>query len=371
VDDPSPPAPSGDEPARRAGVRRRTYLIAAGVIAVLAVVSTVVAVQLNPSSISGRVDTAHLSDLGAAPPLRAEGWINSRPLGPEALAGKVVLYDFWTYSCINCVRTFPYLRSWQDRYRRDGLVVVGVHSPEFEFEKVHRNVARAVREKDVTWPVALDDGMAIWRSFENRYWPADYVADRSGHLRYTHFGEGDYTNTENVLRRLLGVAKSAPRAQRQGKAETASPQRINPETYLDVRHRQVQIAPGPHTYPAVGNLEAPFAALVGSWVGFNDKVTANAAGSAIRLGVHARSVNLVLGTATGQPLTAVVTLDGQPVPEQARGASLRVDAGTRSTVVDVSAPDMYRLVLAPAVQDHQLAVTADQPGLEAYAFTFG
>ena len=149
---------------------------------------------------------------GPAPALEAKGWINSPPLTPSALTGKVVLYDIWTYSCINCVRTFPYVRAWYDRYRADGLVVVGVHSPEFDFEKVHGNVEDAVKRLNVTWPVALDDDLTIWNAFDNQYWPADYVADRTGELRYSHFGEGDYTNTENVLRTLLGVAPSSPRA---------------------------------------------------------------------------------------------------------------------------------------------------------------
>src|SRR4029077_19219991 len=181
-------------------------------IGVVALASVLVAAGSKPSSISGPVDTSHLPDNGPAPALKAKGWINSAPLTPANLTGKVVLYDFWTYSCINCVRTFPYARAFYDRYRADGLVVIGVHSPECDFEKVHTNVEAAVKRLDVTWPVALDDDMTIWNAFKNQYWPADYVADRTGHLRYTHFGEGDYSNTENVLRTLLGVPASSPRA---------------------------------------------------------------------------------------------------------------------------------------------------------------
>jgi thiol-disulfide isomerase/thioredoxin len=350
--------------------RRRTYLIAAAVIAVVAVVSVAVAASSSPSSISGNVDTSHLPSDGPAPALTADGWVNSPPLGAGALKGKVVLYDFWTYSCINCVRTFPYVRSWYDRYRRDGLVVVGVHSPEFDFEKVRANVVGATKRLKVTWPVALDPDMTIWNSFHNQYWPADYVADRQGQLRYSHFGEGDYRNTENVLRKLLGVKASAPRADRNAPAETASGQQVNPETYLGVEHGQIGTQSGLHTYPHTGTETPPNVALQGAWRGADENITSAASGAEIIAGVHAQSVNLVLASASGKPIDAIVMLNGKPVPPKERGASIHVDADGQ-TVVTVTAPDMYRLVLAPGVVDHELVVEAKEPGLEAYSFTFG
>ena len=276
--------------------RRGLYLIAAGAIGVVALASVLVAAGTNSSSISGPVDTSNLPDKGPAPALEAKGWINSPPLTPSALTGKVVLYDIWTYSCINCVRTFPYVRAWYDRYRADGLVVVGVHSPEFDFERVHGNVQDAVKRLQVTWPVALDDDLTIWNEFDNHYWPADYVADRTGEIRYSHFGEGDYTNTENVLRKLLGVAPSSPRAAPGTKPETASGKPVNPETYLGVDHGPIAQS-GVHNYPAAGILTPPTAALEGSWDGTREKVTSTAAGSAITVGLHAQSANLVLATA--------------------------------------------------------------------------
>ena len=350
--------------------RRGVYLIIAAVVALVAVVSVLVASSSNPSAISGPVDTSNLPNNGPAPALAAKGWINSGPLTSADLKGKVVLYDIWTYSCINCVRTLPYVRAWYDRYRADGLVVIGVHSPEFDFEKVHSNVEKAVKHLDVTWPVALDDDMTIWNAFHNQYWPADYVADRDGNLRYSHFGEGDYDNTENVLRSLLGVAASSPRADKNVKAETASGQEVNPETYLDVEHGQINAQLGEHVYPASGSLAPGDAAIEGPWTGENEKVTSAAAGATIALGVHAESVNLVLATATGKPMDAAVTVDGRPVPVDIRGASVHLDTRGQ-TVVTVTAPDMYRLILAPGVQDHQLRVIAEEPGLEAYDFTFG
>ena len=176
-----------------------------------------------------------------------------------------MLYDIWTYSCINCQRTFPYIRSWFDRYTANGLVVVGVHSPEFDFEKVHKNVEAAVKHDDVTWPVALDDDMTIWNSFQNNVWPADYVADRNGHIRFKGLGEGGYANLENVIRKLLGVAPSAPRAQVSvTKADATSRENSNPETYLGLQYQNpnvplIRIQPGAHDYPvpAVGSVAAP------------------------------------------------------------------------------------------------------------------
>jgi thiol-disulfide isomerase/thioredoxin len=371
VTDPSTPeaAPLHDVANKRPR-SRRVYLILALVVAVVAVASVLIASGSNPASIAGPVDTSHLPDKGLAPPLDATGWINTPPLTAADLRGKVVLYDIWTYSCINCIRTFPYVRSWYDRYRADGLVVVGVHSPEFDFEKVPANVADAAKHLDVTWPVALDADMKIWNEFENMYWPADYVADRSGHLRYSHFGEGDYENTENVLRALLGVPASAPRAQLNGKTETVAGSAINPETYLGVERAQIGTQSGLEVYPAAGKLTPPNAALEGPWNGAQEKVTSAAPGATIAVGIVAKSVNLVLAPADGKPTDAIVTIDGGPVPPNLRGADVHVDANGR-TVVTVAQPDMYRLVQGPAVEQHQLRVVAERPGLEAYALTFG
>ncbi|MCU1360247.1 MAG: alkyl hydroperoxide reductase/Thiol specific antioxidant/Mal allergen, partial [Ilumatobacteraceae bacterium] len=187
----------------------KRYLFAALALVFLAAGAVVFASRANPSSLGGADATG---DGSTAPALEAKGWINSAPLTQADLAGKVVVYDFWTYSCVNCVRTIPYVRSWYDRYKDDGLVIIGVHSPEFDFEKNHDNVAKAVTKLGVDYPVALDDDMAIWHEFANQYWPADYIFDRSGHEADTHFGEGGYDDTENLLRKLLGVAASSPRA---------------------------------------------------------------------------------------------------------------------------------------------------------------
>ncbi|HEY1737324.1 MAG TPA: redoxin domain-containing protein [Acidimicrobiia bacterium] len=359
-----------ERPAPRTGTgRRRRYLLAAGALVVVALISVLVAARSDPSSIAGHVDTKNLPNKGPAPALQAKGWINSPPLTPAALKGKVVLYDFWTYSCINCVRTIPYVRSWYDRYKADGLVVIGIHSPEFDFEKVHKNVQAAVEKDDIPYPVALDDNMTIWNAFQNQYWPADYVADRNGNLRYTHFGEGDYSDTENVLRTLLGVPTTAARASTVH-PEAESDAQTNPETYLDVEHGQIGVQAGVHSYTAPANVPPPNVALGGSWNGEDEKLVTAAPNATLVLGAQAESVNIVLGTSTGRPIDVVVALDGRPVPANLRGADVHADANGQ-THITVTMPGMYRVVLAPGVQDHQLTFVAQSAGLEAYDLTFG
>ena len=351
-----------------------------------------VGARTDPAKVSGTVDTSHLKVGPAAPALDAKGWINSPPLTKGDLTGKVVLYDFWTYSCINCRRTFPYIRAWFDRYRPDGLVVIGVHSPEFDFEKVHKNVESAVKRDDVTWPVALDDDMKIWDTFQNQYWPADYITDRRGRIRYTHFGEGDYTNTENVIRKLLGVAPTSARAGKVTGSEVASKLTTNPETYLGLQYQNpsqplIAIQAGTHDYlsPVPGSIAPPqltpdgeivlvpgkqTGALIGQWTADAEAVTADASAATILLAVHAHEVNLVMATKSGKPIDAVIQLDGRPVPEADRGSSVHVDGNGR-TVVTVNAPDMYNLLSSATVGDHVISISAGAPGLAAYDFTFG
>ena len=226
--EPNPQAPT-TEPARP------LYLWAAVVLVVASLAAIWIAAQADPSDTIGAVDVQDLPVGPPAPELHAKGWLNSPPLSGRELSGKVVVYDFWTYSCVNCVRTLPWLRAWHERYRDDGLVIVGVHSPEFDFEKDHGNVERAVERLDVTWPVALDDDMAIWADFQNRYWPAKWIADREGRIRYFHAGEGRYAETERVIRALLGVSSSAPLARdpkQPGPPPDHVAQAITQETYL-------------------------------------------------------------------------------------------------------------------------------------------
>jgi thiol-disulfide isomerase/thioredoxin len=368
------PTPGSSAP--RAGwSSRRWYAVAGVALALAAVIGVVVASQSSPSSVTGAVDLSHLPVGGAAPELRdATAWLNGPPLTNADLHGKVVLYDFWTYSCINCVRTIPHLRAWYDRYRSDGLVVVGVHSPEFDFEKDPGNVSAAVRNLRVDYPVALDDNMDIWNAFGNQYWPEQYVADRQGHVRFQHVGEGGDTDIENVLRKLLGVPASAARAGKAGTAGFGQPpsssDNVTQESYLGLDKGVANAQAGTVTYPNVGELSNGDVRLVGPWTASAEQVQAAGPGAAIVLGERARSVNLVMATATGGPVNVVVALDGKPLPPAYRTSETQVDAHGQ-TFITVSASDLYRLVLGPRVEGHTVRLTAQAPGVQAFAFTFG
>ncbi len=346
---------AGNGPPGSQGSGRWKYAVVALALVVFATAAVVFASGSDPSSVTGKVDTADLPVGPPAPGLdSAKGWVNSEPLRAGDLADKVVLYDFWTYSCVNCVRTLPHLRALYERYAPDGLVVVGIHSPEFEFEKDHGNVADAVSRLKVDYPVALDDDMDIWSVFGTQYWPQKFIADRKGRLRYGHIGEGGYDETEAVVRTLLGIPKSAPHAGEDRAAEPEQTQRISPETYLGQER---------------GSGEAQ---LRGAWTTQPQYVRADAAGAAIDLQYFAREVNLVLapGERGAPALDVTVQLDGAPLPPEYRTTDTMVGADG-STFVRVRTSDLYRLVLAPAIETHTVTLTARSPDLRAFAFTFG
>jgi thiol-disulfide isomerase/thioredoxin len=339
-----------------ASTRSRLLLAASAAVVVLAV-GLIVAYRPGSSSRLA-ASGGGLENDGPAPALVAKGWLNSPPLAAAALKGKVVLYDIWTYSCVNCVRTIPYVRAWYERYRSDGLVVIGVHSPEFDFEKVHSNVAAAIQRLGVTWPVALDDNMTIWNAFNNQYWPAKYLADRQGQIRYTHFGEGDYGKTEDAIRTLLGLPASAPRA-------------APPPASPDVRAQKASAAITGETY--LGTERGTGAAtLSGGWRSDPERIQALVAGASIELPYQAREVNLVMATTggTAAPIDVLVAVDGRPLSPAYRTSQTRVDAAGR-TYVRVAAADLYRLVFGPGIEQHTVRLTAEAPGLQAFAFTFG
>jgi thiol-disulfide isomerase/thioredoxin len=364
--DSEPGQPEAPRPARRG------YLWAAIGLVVLSVGAIWIASQADPSETIAAVDVSKLAVGPPAPELHAKGWLNSAPLPAKELAGKVVVYDFWTYSCVNCVRTLPYVRSWYDRYQKDGLVVVGVHSPEFDFEKDHGNVEAAVARLKVTWPVALDDDMAIWGDFNNRYWPAKWITDRHGRIRYFHPGEGSYGETEDVIRSLLGVSPSSPKAadpKEPAPAPDAVAQTITQETYLGTERGSVA-RPGQAAYtPGQAQLHQP--ALAGTWDADPQRIRSVSSDASLSLRYLAKEANLVMaGAVPGAPVDVTIELDGKPVPESHRTADTKVDADGR-TYLHVQASDLYRLVLGPRVEQHTVRLTPRTPGLEAFAFTFG
>lgn len=358
-------------------MNRRLYLIAAVSLVVIAGVALVVASGTNPSDLSGEKVVTSADQLPilakAVPSLDAgKGWLNSPPLSDADLAGKVVLYDFWTYSCVNCVRTLPHLEAWYDRYKDDGLVIVGVHSPEFEFEKVHDNIAAASKKLHVQYPVVFDDDMAIWSSFNNQYWPAKYLADRQGQLRYVHYGEGAYAEAESAIRALLGVAKDSPKASLDAPDDETSTSHQTPETYLGSARGRIAspqgLDNGTRTFTAPDELGNDQVALTGSWLVTPEYVQATGDTQQIVLRYQGGEVNLVMDL-VHDPIDLLVELDGDPVPSSVRGPSVEEVDGR--TITHVTAADLYGLIAHGPAGDHVLTLTPLGAGLQAYAFTFG
>lgn len=313
-----------------------------------------------------------LPRLGLAPDFTStQSWFNTEDgeaLRMEELRGEVVLIDFWTYTCINCIRTFPHLKAWDAEYRDDGLVIVGVHAPEFPFERDAGNVADAIAEHGIRYPVVQDNDFGTWTAYGNQYWPAKYLIDANGQVRYVHFGEGEYETTERAIRTLLrergdedlGLGARA-------KAETANPGTRTPETYLGSARAQGwidgPIRSGTTDFGgAPGALDPGEFAYSGTWHITADGATAARAGG-IDADFQAEKVFLVLGSRAG-PKTVRVSLDGEPVPPRFAGEDVRRGAAT------VDEQRLYRLIDLPEAGRHRLQLRF-APGIEGYAFTFG
>ena len=293
---------------------------------------------------------------------RAPVWLNSEPLTAEALRDRVVLVDFWTYSCVNWLRTLPYVRAWHERYRDRGLVVVGVHAPEFGFEHDLGNVRRAIRELDVPYPIVIDNDFGIWRSFANRYWPALYLVDRDGRVGFRHFGEGAYEETERAIQELMGVDGEPVAVDAGGLAAPADWETLqSPETYLGRARGERRSDARPR------GLALNRWALAGDWSVGEEAGLLEAAPGSIAYRFAARDLNLVLAPpASGAPARFAVRLDGRS-PGDDHG--LDADA---SGAGSVSEPRMYQLVrLRRAGAEAAFEITFYDPGVRAYVFTFG
>jgi thiol-disulfide isomerase/thioredoxin len=295
-------------------------------------------------------------------------WFNSPPLHEAALRGRVVLIDFWTFSCVNCTRTIPHLRALADRYRGRGLVVVGVHSPEFDFEKDPANVAAAIRRLGVTWPVALDNDMETWNAFSNEYWPAEYLVDRQGRIADVHPGEGGDAQTERAVLDLLGGgATAAPATVASGPApgEGTTPELYAGSARGTLGSGEAYGAAGRRVdYPdrgAPGDRDA--ITVAGGWVDHVEYLESATAGH-VRLRFHARDLYVVAGAAGGAPLAVSVLLDGAPVPVAMRGADLG-GAG-----LAVGGPDLRQVLTEAGAGDHVIDLSVPA-GLRLYTFTFG
>ncbi len=340
-------------------------------VGALATTSAATAVRDSRAKAAGSEGkSSGLPVLGRAPEfVDNQQWFNTpgdKPLTLRSLRGRVVLVDFWTYSCINCLRTLPYLTAWDRTYRKDGLTIVGVHSPEFPFEKEASNVEEAIERNGIHYPVVQDNDLATWTAYANQYWPAEYFIDSRGRVRFTHFGEGEYGEKEKIIRELLAEA-GRPVAKHDSGAHGIEASRgvTTPETYLGAaraeRFTNPMLAPGTHDFakgPSPGPNEFAYS---GKWRVTLDSATAK--GGSLQLNFGARRVYLVLGS-PGKPRKVKVLLDGKPIPASFAGSDVHDGA------VEVDSQRLYNLVDMVAVGHHVLTLEPEA-GVTGYAFTFG
>jgi cytochrome c biogenesis protein CcdA/thiol-disulfide isomerase/thioredoxin len=352
---------------------------ALGIIVILSVgyivfSTTTLASSATPVA-SAKSDRPSLSLInGLAAPYSApafagiDAWINSPPLMMSDLVGKVVLVDFWTYSCINCIRTLPYIKDWYQKYHDQGLVIVGVHTPEFEFEKNLENVKNAVTKNGILYPVALDNQFATWRNFNNQYWPAHYLIDKNNRVVYTHFGEGEYDVTENNIRYLLGLTGPATNVVSNQNTFTVAQ---TPETYLGYMRGADNANLDVISKDAAANYHYPDQLFDNKWAlnsGWNvgaEKIIATQSNAGIKINFRATKVFAVMGVANrGDVVNVKILLNGQPVAAE-KGSDVV------NGQVTVNANQLYSIIQLPDAMRGTLELIADKPGLEIYTFTFG
>ena len=335
---------------------------------------------------------AHLPVEGNLPSLDgANEWLNSSPLTPAGLRGKVVLVNFWTYTCINWLRTFPYVRAWAEKYQEHGLVLIGVHTPEFTIERNVDNVRQALKDRRIDYPVAIDNDYAIWSAFNNHYWPALYFVDAQGQIRHHQWGEGDYERSEMVIQSLLSKAgmgvinheliavTGGAQVHTQGAEAAADWNSLrSPETYVGYERAEnfaSADAPSPgravinqaHDYPAPPQLSLNEWSLAGNWTVGKQAVVLNKANGRIAYCFHARDLHLVMGPVVkGASVRFRVSIDGQP-PDAAHGSDVdNQDYGTATE------QRLYQLIRQPKpIVDRQFEIEFLDPGAEVFAFTFG
>jgi len=303
-------------------------------------------------------------------------WLNDDPGAQADLRGKVVLIDFWTYSCINCIRTLPYITSWDKKYRDEGLVVVGVHTPEFAFEKRQDNVEKAIARYGIEYPVGLDNTYTTWKNYSNRYWPAKYLFDGKGRLRFTHFGEGDYQETEAAIRSLLQELGEVTTDDYSSFESDVQHRRIGSvETYIGYARQSLlgspeRVAPDAvREYTRVANPVSNKFYLDGSWKVSADEATLVSDTGQIVYRYTASDVHLVMGPSAGT-VRAEIRMDGEPVPESFRSADIFEEGGR--TYIDIDEERLYTLIDGPGEYgEHLLEILYESPGVQVYAFTFG
>ncbi len=350
----------------------RIVFIAIALIIVVAALSTFIFNQ----SLTSNVSISGLQNYGPAPNIRGiSAWINSQPLNISSLRGKVVLVDFWTYSCINCIRSIPHLNAWYSAYGNNGLVIIGVHTPEFQFEHNYSNVYAAVQEFGIKYPVALDNNYSTWDAYGNEYWPADYIIDKNGDIRYESFGEGNYNQTESVIRALLinagypiqsnftdvplGVNFSGIRSPEiylgyaKAREPIGSPQGFLPNQTVD--------------YPQQNITQVNTVYFSGKWYNAPDGMVA-VNDSKIFLIYSAEKVNVVAGLYGTNKSVISIMLDGKNLAQAYLGSDARLNGNVAT--VNVTGSRLYNLVSAPAYGAHEIEISAS-PGFKIYTFTFG
>ena len=295
---------------------------------------------------------AELKNYGPAPELVGiNKWLNSNPLTLKDLRGKVILVDFWTYSCINCIRTLPYVTGWYEKYKDQGLVIIGVHTPEFEFEKVTENVKTAIKRHNITYPIAQDNNFITWNAYSNRYWPAEYLIDKEGNIRYTHFGEGNYDITENTIRKLLGIAQPAD-TKNPISGEVKSPEMYFGTNRLEYLSPDQSASLQPTHYSLPTNLKLNTFALEGTWKFTPEMAQLTGPGGKIVLRFSAGKVHMV--TESGKLTTVKIWVDGKPQADVIVGMS-----------------DLYTLFDSDDYQEHTIEIQIPAAGFNAFTFTFG
>lgn len=300
----------------------------------------------------------------------ADAWINSSVVNVKDLRHKVILVDFWTYSCVNCVRTIPYLNKWYDQYHDQGLEIIGVHTPEFAFEQKLMNVMHAVEVNNIKYPVALDNQFITWKNYHNQYWPAHYLIDKSGNVVYVHFGEGEYDVMEKNIRYLLGLDEKQNIALPEKPKASHSSSNLTPETYLgsgrmihfDSRESIVEGHEKSYSYPH--HLKVNHWALKGKWLFNAEETTAKSAGASLKLHFHAQKVFLVMGTESGAPIKVSLKLNGHSMLKNG-------GPGVKDGTLLVEQHTLYEIVSLPKTETREVEIIAQDPGLQIYAFTFG
>ena len=292
-------------------------------------------------------------DYGPAPEITGiTNWINSQPLTIASLKGKVVLVDFWTFSCINCIRTLPYVTKWYDTYKNQGLVVLGIHTPEFDFEKDNNNVADAVKRFGINYPVAQDNNYGTWNAFDNQYWPAEYLIDQKGDIVYEHFGEGNYQTTEDAVRSLIGLSAPAAMAPEADLSQVDSPEMYFEPSRLKYLDTTQTPSEDEVNYTLPNQLDLNTFALGGYWKFVEDGAVSTKAGASIELKFH--SANAYMVASGTNPVTLHITVDGVVQPD-----------------VVVSGSQLYTLFSSNKYVDHIIKIDITAPGFEAFTLTFG